>query len=155
MSFCVHTILIFLLALHHFGPYRPLRSLFHPAIIISTLGQALIHIACMTLAVKWATEAMGKCPKCFSFSFFCVCALCGTLTLTTTTTFVVCSRVCEKSFSVFFSYLLLVIYAIAYRSRGAEGSDRILQEGQSQRGKYSRFLLLFLVLASLKMFVSC
>eukprot|EP01032_Pedospumella_encystans_P012911 gene12911-14901_t len=45
--------------LDHMHPLRPLRSLFHPAIIISTLGQALIHIACMTLAVKWATEAMG------------------------------------------------------------------------------------------------
>lgn len=40
-------------------PLRPLRSLFHPAIILSILGQAAIHIACMTLAVKWATEAMG------------------------------------------------------------------------------------------------
>lgn len=45
--------------LDHMHPLRPLRSLFHPAIIISTLGQALIHIACMTLAVQWATEAMG------------------------------------------------------------------------------------------------
>lgn len=40
-------------------PMRPLQSLFHPAIIISVLGQAAIHIACMTLAVHWATEAMG------------------------------------------------------------------------------------------------
>ena len=40
-------------------PQRPLSSLFHPAIIISILGQAAIHIACMTLAVNWATEAMG------------------------------------------------------------------------------------------------
>jgi hypothetical protein len=23
------------------------------------MGQAIIHIACMTLAVKWATDAMG------------------------------------------------------------------------------------------------
>lgn len=45
--------------LDHMHHLRPLRSLFHPAIIISTLGQALIHIACMTLAVQWATEAMG------------------------------------------------------------------------------------------------
>ena len=45
--------------LDHMHPLRPLRSLFHPAIIVSTLGQALIHIACMTLAVQWATEAMG------------------------------------------------------------------------------------------------
>lgn len=40
-------------------PQRPLSSLFHPAIIISILGQAAIHIACMTLAVQWATDAMG------------------------------------------------------------------------------------------------
>jgi cation-transporting ATPase 13A1 len=45
--------------LDHMHPLRPLRSLFHPAIIVSTLGQALIHIACMTLAVQWATDAMG------------------------------------------------------------------------------------------------
>jgi cation-transporting ATPase 13A1 len=38
---------------------RPLRSLFHPAILLSILGQAAIHVACMTLAVQWATEAMG------------------------------------------------------------------------------------------------
>lgn len=43
----------------HMHPLRPLRSLFHPALIVSTLGQALIHIACMTLAVRWATDAMG------------------------------------------------------------------------------------------------
>jgi cation-transporting ATPase 13A1 len=40
-------------------PERPLRSLFHPAIIFSILGQAIIHIACMSFAVSWATEAMG------------------------------------------------------------------------------------------------
>ena len=45
--------------LDHMHPLRPLRSLFHPAMIISTLGQAAIHIACMTLAVQWATDAMG------------------------------------------------------------------------------------------------
>jgi cation-transporting ATPase 13A1 len=43
----------------HMHPLRPLRSLFHPAIFISMLGQAVIHIACMTLAVHWATTAMG------------------------------------------------------------------------------------------------
>lgn len=43
----------------HMHPLRPLRSLFTPAIIISIFGQALIHIGCMTLAVHWATEAMG------------------------------------------------------------------------------------------------
>jgi len=40
-------------------PERPLRSLFHPAIIASTLGQAAIHLGCMVYAVKLATEAMG------------------------------------------------------------------------------------------------
>jgi cation-transporting ATPase 13A1 len=45
--------------LDHMHPLRPLRSLFHPAIFISIMGQAIIHIACMTLAVKWATDAMG------------------------------------------------------------------------------------------------
>ncbi len=40
-------------------PLRPLKSLFHPSVIISVLGQALIHCLCMTLAVRWATEAMG------------------------------------------------------------------------------------------------
>jgi len=45
--------------LDHMASIRPLRSLFHPAIILSIFGQAIIHIACMTLAVKWATDAMG------------------------------------------------------------------------------------------------
>jgi len=45
--------------LDHMHPLRPLRSLFHPAIFLSTFGQSAIHIACMTLAVHWATEAMG------------------------------------------------------------------------------------------------
>jgi len=45
--------------LDHMHPLRPLKSLFHPAILISILGQAAIHIACMTLAVRWATDAMG------------------------------------------------------------------------------------------------
>jgi cation-transporting ATPase 13A1 len=44
----------------HMHPLRPLRSLFNPAIFISMLGQAAIHIACMTLAVKWATDEMGE-----------------------------------------------------------------------------------------------
>ena len=38
---------------------RPLNSLFHPAIFVSILGQALIHLFCMVTAVKMATEAMG------------------------------------------------------------------------------------------------
>lgn len=41
-------------------PERPLRSLFHPAVIISTLGQAAIHIFCMSYAVSLATDAMGE-----------------------------------------------------------------------------------------------
>ncbi len=45
--------------LDHMHPLRPLRSLFHPAIIFSIFGQAIIHIACMSLAVKWATDEMG------------------------------------------------------------------------------------------------
>jgi cation-transporting ATPase 13A1 len=40
-------------------PLRPLRSLFHPAIILSVLGQAAIHIFCMSAAVQWATDEMG------------------------------------------------------------------------------------------------
>jgi cation-transporting ATPase 13A1 len=40
-------------------PLRPLRSLFHPAIFISILGQACIHIYCMRHAVNMATESMG------------------------------------------------------------------------------------------------
>jgi cation-transporting ATPase 13A1 len=43
----------------HMHPLRPLRSLFHPAVIFSILGQAAIHIFCMTLAVQWATAEMG------------------------------------------------------------------------------------------------
>jgi cation-transporting ATPase 13A1 len=38
---------------------RPIRSLFHPAIFISILGQALIHLYCMVTAVNMATEEMG------------------------------------------------------------------------------------------------
>lgn len=41
-------------------PERPLRSLFHPAVIISILGQAAIHIFCMSYAVSLATDAMGE-----------------------------------------------------------------------------------------------
>ena len=46
--------------LDHMHPLRPLKSLFHPAIFISVLGQAAIHIACMSFAVSLATEAMGE-----------------------------------------------------------------------------------------------
>jgi len=45
--------------LDHMHPLRPLRSLFHPAIFISILGQACIHIACMSFAVSLATDVMG------------------------------------------------------------------------------------------------
>jgi len=40
-------------------PVRPLRSLFHPAIFLSMMGQAMIHVGCMWYGVKIATEAMG------------------------------------------------------------------------------------------------
>lgn len=40
-------------------PERPLRSLFHPAIFVSMLGQAVIHLFCMRTAVTMATDAMG------------------------------------------------------------------------------------------------
>eukprot|EP00039_Didymoeca_costata_P012204 m.175013 g.175013 ORF g.175013 m.175013 type:complete len:1509 (+) comp15415_c0_seq4:169-4695(+) len=38
---------------------RPIKSLFHPAIFISMLGQAAIHLGCMIYAVNLATETMG------------------------------------------------------------------------------------------------
>ena len=40
-------------------PVRPIRSLFHPAIFVSILGQALIHLYCMVAAVQMSTAAMG------------------------------------------------------------------------------------------------
>lgn len=40
-------------------PQRPLKSLFHPAIFISMLGQAAIHLGCMIYSVSLATEIMG------------------------------------------------------------------------------------------------
>lgn len=40
-------------------PVRPPRSLFNPAIVLSTIGQAAIHLFCMVYAVKMATDAMG------------------------------------------------------------------------------------------------
>jgi len=40
-------------------PERPLRSLFHPAIGFSMLGQAAIHLFAMHTAVTMAREAMG------------------------------------------------------------------------------------------------
>lgn len=38
---------------------RPIRSLFHPAIFVSILGQAAIHLYCMVRAVSMSTDAMG------------------------------------------------------------------------------------------------
>jgi len=40
-------------------PVRPLRSLFHPAIFLSMLGQAAIHVLCMWYGVRLATQTMG------------------------------------------------------------------------------------------------
>ena len=40
-------------------PVRPIRSLFHPAIFVSILGQAAIHLYCMVKAVAMSTDAMG------------------------------------------------------------------------------------------------
>jgi cation-transporting ATPase 13A1 len=39
-------------------PVRPLRSLFHPAVFVSMLGQAAIHLFCMVMAVRMARSAM-------------------------------------------------------------------------------------------------
>ncbi|GBG27063.1 Manganese-transporting ATPase 1 [Hondaea fermentalgiana] len=41
-------------------PVRPVRSLFHPSIAISVLGQAAIHLFCLSTAVTLAKEAMGE-----------------------------------------------------------------------------------------------
>jgi len=41
-------------------PVRPLRSLFHPAVFVSMLGQAVIHLACMVTAVRMARSAMEE-----------------------------------------------------------------------------------------------
>ena len=38
---------------------RPIRSLFHPAVFISMLGQAVIHLACMVYAVELAKSTMA------------------------------------------------------------------------------------------------
>jgi len=39
--------------------HRPLASLFNPAVFMSMLGQAVIHLSCMVYAVQLATETMG------------------------------------------------------------------------------------------------
>eukprot|EP00494_Astrolonche_serrata_P023450 UN23708 len=41
-------------------PIRPIQSLFHPAIIISILGQAFIHLGVMYVGVSMAQEVMGE-----------------------------------------------------------------------------------------------
>jgi cation-transporting ATPase 13A1 len=41
------------------SPVRPLRSLFHPGLFISILGQAAIHLYCMVYAVNMAKSNMG------------------------------------------------------------------------------------------------
>lgn len=41
------------------SPVKPLRSLFHPAVFVSIVGQAAIHLYSMSQAVKMATETMG------------------------------------------------------------------------------------------------
>jgi cation-transporting ATPase 13A1 len=41
-------------------PIRPLRSLFHPAIFLSMLGQAIIHLGCLHFAVTMAREVMAE-----------------------------------------------------------------------------------------------
>jgi len=41
-------------------PVRPLRSLFHPAVFVSMLGQAAIHLFCMVTAVHMARAAMEE-----------------------------------------------------------------------------------------------
>ena len=38
---------------------QPLRSLFHPAVFLSMLGQAALHLFCLVYAVQLATEEMG------------------------------------------------------------------------------------------------
>jgi len=39
-------------------PVRPLKSLFHPAVFVSLLGQAAIHLGCLVYATSLAREAM-------------------------------------------------------------------------------------------------
>ena len=41
-------------------PCRPLRRLFHPAVFLSMLGQAAIHVFCMGYGVALAKEEMGE-----------------------------------------------------------------------------------------------
>jgi len=41
-------------------PVRPIKSLFHPSVALSILGQAAIHLFCMVTAVQLAKESMGE-----------------------------------------------------------------------------------------------
>merc|ERR1719382_2365428 len=41
-------------------PVRPLRSLFHPAVFFSMLGQAAIHLFCMVMVVRMARSVMEE-----------------------------------------------------------------------------------------------
>mmetsp|Transcript_91496 Transcript_91496/g.261977 ORF Transcript_91496/g.261977 Transcript_91496/m.261977 type:complete len:1471 (+) Transcript_91496:72-4484(+) len=41
-------------------PVRPLRSLFHPAVFVSMLGQSAIHLACMVTAVRMCRSTMEE-----------------------------------------------------------------------------------------------
>merc|ERR1719433_585560 len=41
-------------------PVRPLRSLFHPAVFVSMIGQAGIHLICMVVAVRMARACMDE-----------------------------------------------------------------------------------------------
>ncbi|CAD7959303.1 unnamed protein product [Amoebophrya sp. A120] len=41
-------------------PVRPLRSVFHPALFFSLLGQLAIHLVCMVYVMNLAKEAMGE-----------------------------------------------------------------------------------------------
>ena len=41
-------------------PVKPISSLFHPAIFMSILGQAIIHIVVMVYGVNLAKDYMGE-----------------------------------------------------------------------------------------------
>lgn len=39
------------------APVQPLASIFHPAVALSTVGQLVIHLVTMVVAVRWARDA--------------------------------------------------------------------------------------------------
>merc|ERR1719327_1207082 len=39
-------------------PVRPLKSIFHPAVFVSLIGQSAIHLGCLVYATSMAREAM-------------------------------------------------------------------------------------------------